>query len=60
MEETAASPDTQVEPEPALAVESPEFVCDRCGTEMIQRNCKVICPNCGNRFDCSDLSLYFD
>jgi rubrerythrin len=36
------------------------YVCDRCGFEMIQRNCKVICPNCGNRFDCSDLSLYFD
>lgn len=34
--------------------------CDRCGTEMIERNCKVTCPNCGNRFDCSDLNIYFD
>jgi predicted metal-dependent hydrolase len=27
---------------------------------MCEKNCKVICPNCGNRFDCSDLNLYFD
>ncbi len=38
----------------------PEFICDRCGAEMISRTCKVVCPNCGNRFDCSDLNLYFD
>ena len=36
------------------------FLCDRCGTEMYEKNCKVICPNCGNRFDCSDLNIYFD
>lgn len=36
------------------------WVCDRCGNEMIEKNCKVTCPNCGNRFDCSDLNLYFD
>jgi hypothetical protein len=35
-------------------------LCDRCGSEMHERNCKVICPNCGNRFDCSDLNIYFD
>ena len=34
--------------------------CDRCGSEMVEKNCKVTCPNCGNRFDCSDLNLYFD
>ena len=34
--------------------------CDRCGSEMVEKNCKVSCPNCGNRFDCSDLNLYFD
>jgi hypothetical protein len=34
--------------------------CDRCGHAMSERNCKVLCPNCGNRFDCSDLNLYFD
>ena len=36
------------------------YVCDRCGHEMIERNCKVTCPNCGNRFDCSDLNIYLD
>jgi len=35
------------------------FLCDRCGAEMYESNCKIICPNCGNRFDCSDLNLYF-
>ncbi len=36
------------------------WICDRCGGEMTERNCKVACPNCGNRFDCSDLNLHFD
>lgn len=36
------------------------WICDRCGSEMHEKNCKVSCPNCGNRFDCSDLNLYFD
>jgi predicted metal-dependent hydrolase len=36
------------------------WICDRCGTQMYEKNCKVICPNCGNNFDCSDLNLYFD
>jgi predicted metal-dependent hydrolase len=38
----------------------PVYICDRCGHEMNEKNCKVSCPNCGNRFDCSDLNLYFD
>jgi uncharacterized protein len=36
------------------------YICDRCGGEMHEKNCKVTCPNCGNRFDCSDLNIYFD
>ena len=36
------------------------WLCDRCSSEMHEKNCKVTCPNCGNRFDCSDLNLYFD
>jgi hypothetical protein len=40
--------------------EKRSWICDRCGGEMRERNCKVTCPNCGNRFDCSDLNLYFD
>jgi Zn finger protein HypA/HybF involved in hydrogenase expression len=39
---------------------SEAFQCDRCGSSMIERGCKLICPNCGNRFDCSDLSVYMD
>jgi rubrerythrin len=35
-------------------------LCDRCGFKMVEKNCKVECPNCGNRFDCSDLNIYFD
>jgi predicted metal-dependent hydrolase len=36
------------------------YTCDRCGSQMHEKNCKVTCPNCGNRFDCSDLNIYFD
>ena len=35
-------------------------LCDRCGTPMKEKQCKISCPNCGNRFDCSDLNIYFD
>ncbi len=37
-----------------------QWTCDRCGSAMYEKSCKVTCPNCGNRFDCSDLNLYFD
>jgi uncharacterized protein len=40
--------------------EKRKYMCDRCGHEMYEKNCKVSCPNCGNRFDCSDLNIYFD
>lgn len=40
--------------------EKKRYLCDRCGHEMSEKNCKVTCPNCGNRFDCSDLNIYFD
>ena len=36
------------------------YRCDRCGSEMHEWNCEIICANCGNRFDCSDLTLHFD
>ncbi len=36
------------------------YLCDRCGCQMVEHQCKVTCPNCGNRFDCSDLNIYFD
>ncbi|HLO17597.1 MAG TPA: DUF309 domain-containing protein [Anaerolineales bacterium] len=49
-----------VEWEESEATKKHVYICDRCGHEMYERNCKVTCPNCGNRFDCSDLNLYFD
>ena len=30
------------------------FYCDLCGTEMINRHCKLVCPACGYQRDCSD------
>ena len=29
-------------------------LCDICGHPLAQRNCKLICTNCGFRRDCSD------
>ena len=46
--------------QPVVWNERRVWFCDRCGSEMYEKNCKVTCPNCGNRFDCSDLNLYFD
>lgn len=34
--------------------------CDRCGFQMVERHCKVICPNCGARWDCSDVTIWVD
>ena len=45
---------------PVRWTEKRVYVCDRCGSGMYEKNCKVTCPNCGNRFDCSDLNIYFD
>ena len=36
------------------------LICDRCGAQMVEWQCKISCLNCGNRFDCSDLNLYFE
>lgn len=36
------------------------FICDRCGKRMVEFHCKVSCPNCGNRLDCSNLISYLD
>ncbi len=43
-----------------ISAKKKTYTCDRCGYEMDEKNCKVTCPNCGNRFDCSDLNIYFD
>jgi rubrerythrin len=46
--------------EEGASKQKPVYTCDRCGSLMHEQNCKVTCPNCGNRFDCSDLNIYFD
>ena len=50
--------------ERASAVENEDekkhvYLCDWCGFEMYEKNCKIVCPNCGSRYDCSDLNIYF-
>lgn len=35
-------------------------MCDCCGWQMVQLHCKIVCPNCGARWDCSDLTLWLD
>lgn len=54
--EESSKKTNQADPESERKV----YICDRCGSEMREKNCKVTCPNCGNRFDCSDLNIYFD
>ena len=29
-------------------------VCDICGVEMYDHNCKIVCPNCGYKRDCTE------
>lgn len=31
-----------------------DLTCEICGAQMIQRQCKITCPNCGFTRDCSD------
>ena len=28
--------------------------CECCGVRMYDHNCKIVCPNCGYKRDCSD------
>ncbi len=28
--------------------------CERCGAEMYDLHCKIVCPRCGYKRDCSD------
>jgi rubrerythrin len=32
----------------------PDLICEICGSEMVERSCKIKCPNCGFTRDCSD------
>lgn len=60
MDDEAPFAEIEREPEKLSTQEAPVYICDRCGCQMVESNCKVMCLNCGNRFDCSDLTLYFD
>jgi hypothetical protein len=48
--------------EPSLPVGSPYVKrevptvhhCERCGAVMQDRHCKIVCPGCGYKRDCSD------
>ncbi len=62
MKDTDPSAQVEAKPEePGEAKsERPVYFCDRCGFEMVEVHCKVVCPNCGARWDCSDLSIYTD
>jgi len=31
-----------------------EYVCEICGSLMLERHCKILCPVCGYQRDCSD------
>jgi len=31
-----------------------EHYCERCGERMEERQCKIVCNNCGRSRDCSD------
>ncbi len=45
---------------PARGKRTRVYLCDRCGFQMFETNCKVVCPNCGSRYDCSDLNINFE
>ena len=39
---------------PVSETSRPSEECELCGAEMFGLHCKLVCPNCGYRRDCSD------
>lgn len=39
---------------PSVPVGPPAYICDLCGSPMVEQNCKIRCLNCGYTRDCSD------
>jgi hypothetical protein len=60
VDESPAEEEAPLQPEASQPVGQHIYICDRCGFEMVEKNCKVLCLNCGSQYDCSDLSIYFD
>jgi uncharacterized Zn finger protein (UPF0148 family) len=50
MDEKVENDETQT----SGALQASDEECEQCGTAMFGLHCKLICPNCGNRRDCSD------
>lgn len=49
------APAAPAPPAPLRRREIPSVhVCELCGTPMYDHNCKIVCPNCGYKRDCSD------
>ena len=55
---TPPDPATAEAPVPVVPLKRREIpsahVCELCGTTMYDHNCKIVCPNCGYKRDCSD------
>jgi hypothetical protein len=60
VDDAAAAVGSEPEPTADVGVEKPAIHCDRCGAQMIESRCKIVCLNCGSCLDCSDLSIYMD
>ena len=50
----ANQPAPESRPLTRTALAEPIHVCERCGTRMEERKCKILCNNCGYYRDCSD------
>ncbi len=35
-------------------LDSLKAACDHCGVQVVELHCKLVCPNCGAKRDCSD------
>jgi rubrerythrin len=46
--------DERAQQEVTEALEPSSEDCEICGSEMYGLHCKLVCPNCGYRRDCSD------
>ena len=46
--------DYRLQTRPVERMNQDQLTCDICGARMIERQCKILCPNCGYTRDCSD------